>query len=211
MKFLNDLFPERSVDEIKKQWQTLKTIFLREQKREEGSKVSGTGTSTVYVCNWRHFKSMMFVKGSNDLDPQVSTLQSDSENEKPLKRARPNSKQETPTKEYEEAKLELYKEAIRCLQMPIPVGPTTPEPTVKNDDVTTFLKNIESTLRQFPGRQLTLAKRKIYEVVSDLEMELYNNLPPPISSSTVAPPTRAPLGEVTPDMSWPYNSNSFLM
>jgi hypothetical protein len=213
MKSLTELFPERSVDEIKKQWQILKTIFLRELKREEGSKSTGTGTNTVYVSNWKHFKSMRFVKGSDDLDPQVSTLHHDTENEKPIKRARSNSKHETPTKEIEEAKLGLYREAIRCLQMPLPVGPTTPQLTVENDDITMFLKNIETTLRRFPGRHLTLAKRKIYEVVSDLELEfydhlLYDNPPTPISNSTVATPTGAPLSEITPNMSWPYNTNN---
>lgn len=44
LRTLCTLLPGRSVDDIKKEWTTLKTIFLREVKREEGSKVSGTGT-----------------------------------------------------------------------------------------------------------------------------------------------------------------------
>ena len=80
---MSTLLPGRSVDEIKKEWTTLKTIFSREVKREEGSKVSGTGTDAVYSSSWQYFKSMLFIKGSDDIDPQKSTLDVDVENVEP--------------------------------------------------------------------------------------------------------------------------------
>ena len=57
LKSLSILLPGRRIDEIKKEWTNLKTIFSREVKREEGSKVSGTGTDSVYSSSWRYFKS----------------------------------------------------------------------------------------------------------------------------------------------------------
>ena len=209
MKSLTEMFPERSEVEIKKQWQTLRTIFFREMKREEGSKSSGSGTDTVYTSPWKHFKSMMFLKGNDEIDPQVSTLQCetvDTENEKPAKRARTTRRQhETPAKEIEDAKLQLYREAIKCLQSPFPVtsGSLQSSP---NDDITVFLKNIEVTLRKLPGRQLALAKRKIYGLVSDLEVQLYNSPQPPMSSSTVVTANATPFSDAT-NMSWNYSSD----
>ena len=48
-----DILPNRKQDKIKKQWNFLKTMFNREQKRDEGSKVSGTGTNAVYCSSWK--------------------------------------------------------------------------------------------------------------------------------------------------------------
>ena len=39
----------RSHDDIKSRWNVLKTIFKREIKKEEDSKVSATGTDAVYT------------------------------------------------------------------------------------------------------------------------------------------------------------------
>ena len=83
LKSLSTLLPGRCVDEIKKEWTTLKTIFLREVKWEEGSKVSGTGTDAVYSSAWQYFKSLLFIKGSDNIDPQTSTLDVDVENVEP--------------------------------------------------------------------------------------------------------------------------------
>ena len=46
---LSELLPGRSHDDIKSRWNVLKTIFKREIKKEEDSKVSGTGTDAVYT------------------------------------------------------------------------------------------------------------------------------------------------------------------
>ena len=82
---LSELLPGRSHDDIKNRWNVLKTIFNREVKKEEDSKVSGTGTDAVYTSQWKYLKSLMFIKGSDDVDPAVSTLDA-KENERPAKK-----------------------------------------------------------------------------------------------------------------------------
>ena len=74
-KKLNEIIPGHSQDDLNKQWHILKTIFYRELKREEGTKVSGMGTDCVYTSQWKFFKALMFVKGSDDVDPSVTTLE----------------------------------------------------------------------------------------------------------------------------------------
>ena len=49
------------------QWNLLKTIFNREVKRED-SKISGTSTDTEYTSQWKYIKSLMFIKGSDDVE-----------------------------------------------------------------------------------------------------------------------------------------------
>ena len=70
---------------------------------------------------------MLFIKGSDNIDPQTSTLNVDAENVEPRPPKKPRSNEATLAKEMEEAKLELYKEAVKCLQMPVtqlPINPT---------------------------------------------------------------------------------------
>ena len=160
------------MEEIKKEWTILKTIFSREVKREEGSKVSGTGTDSVYSSSWRYFKSLLFIRGSDDIDPQTSTLGVDAENVEPCLHKKPRSNKVTLAKEMEEAKLQLYKEAVKCLQMPVAQVPITPTPASNDDEITSFLKSVEMTLRQFSRRDLTRAKKKINDIMFDLEMEI---------------------------------------
>jgi len=48
----------------------------------------------------------------------------------------------------EEAKLELYKEAVKCLQMPIVKVPSTPTSASNDGEITSFLKSVEMTLQE---------------------------------------------------------------
>ena len=58
LRALSATLTNRTVPDIKKQWESLKTIFYREIKREEGSKVSGTGADEVYTSGWKHLKPL---------------------------------------------------------------------------------------------------------------------------------------------------------
>ena len=80
----------------------LKTIFNREIKKEEDSKVSGTGTDPVYTSQWRYLKSLMFIKGSDDVDRAVSTLDL-KENERPAKKIKAEK-----AKDIEEVAIDVY-------------------------------------------------------------------------------------------------------
>ena len=70
---------------------------------------------------------------------------------------------------------------LSSLQCPVPqVGRKSIECSSPDDEIGLFTRALESTLRQFTGRQLALAKKRIYDVIVNLEMELY---PPQATSS----------------------------
>lgn len=85
MKRLGEILPSKSEDEVKKQSHHLKTVFSREIKREEGSKVSGSGTNTVYSSQWKLYEQMAYLMGSDDVDPTISNLDTTEVNEHPPK------------------------------------------------------------------------------------------------------------------------------
>ena len=47
MQKLRKVLRSKSQEDIKKQWNILKTISYRESKRKEGSRVSGAGTDSM--------------------------------------------------------------------------------------------------------------------------------------------------------------------
>lgn len=204
MNTLCELLPGRNVDEIKKEWTNLKTIYTRELKREEGSRVSGTGTDSVYTSSWRYFKALGFLRGSDDVDPQTSTMEDAENMERPPKKSK-SSKLKAAQEMEEMVKIEFYREALKCLQTPLPAAPLTPTPAVsgRDDEISSFLKNIEVTLRNFSRRDLTMAKKRINDVIFDMEMEVFHGEP-----TTVTPPTQpTPFQNVT-NFGWPYNLDS---
>lgn len=76
--------------------------------------------------------------------------------------------------EIEEARQSLYKEAIKCLQssfssVPAQSSATSHESYTK---ITLYLKSMELILRNFSGRDLAKAKKKLTDVKFDLEMDL---------------------------------------
>ena len=126
--------------------------------------MSGAGTDTAYFSQWRYFKAMMFIKGSDDVDPAVTTLATadEKENERPAKKTKADK-----SREMDEIKLDFFKEAVKCLQSPAAASQEN------NDSISWFVKSLESQLRRFSGRQLAIAKKRINDVIFDLEMECY--------------------------------------
>ena len=74
--------------------------------------------------------------------------------------------------------------AIKCLQTPLPLATGQPNVENRNDSISTFVKSLESTLRQFSGRNLAIAKKRISDVIFDLEMECFAPQSTPISASS---------------------------
>ena len=95
---------------------------------------------------------------SYDIGPQTSTLDVDVENVEPHPHKNLRSNKVTLAKEMAEAKLELCKKAIKCLRMLVAQVPITPTSASNNNDITSFLKSVKMTLRQFSRRDLTRAK-----------------------------------------------------
>lgn len=109
---------------------------------------------------------MSFVKGCDDVDPQTSTLDVDAENKEPRPPKKSRSNKAALDKEMEKSKLSYIRRqssAWRC-QHKYP----SPQLTASNDEITSFMKSIEVTLRQFSRRDLTRAKKKINDVVFEL-------------------------------------------
>lgn len=157
----------------------LKTVFYRESKREEGSKVSGAGTDSTYTSQWKFFKIMTFLKGFDKLDPPTTTM----EDVPPYQRHAKKIKGEKASNfiNIDETRLELYKEVIKCMCAPSqPVESATP--STAHDEISLFLKSLESTLRRCSGRQLAYARKRINDVMFKLDMDAYN-VPPTASPS----------------------------
>lgn len=163
------MLSSRTSDDIKKQWQTLKTIFYRELKRQEGSKVSGSGTASVYNSQWKFFNEMMFVNGSDDVDPPITSMSIAEKSSEivPSKRMRVEK-----AREMEEVKIAFFKEAITCLKAPLPAVPS-PCVNMSDDEVSLYLKSVEVTLRKFSPRQLVFAKKRINDLLFEMEMECH--------------------------------------
>lgn len=81
-------------------------------------------------------------------------------------------------------KLDLYKEAIKCLQTPLPLAIGQPNVENRNDSISTFVKSLESSSQQFSGRHLAIAKKRINDVIFDLEMECFAPQSTPVSASS---------------------------
>ncbi|CAB3994470.1 Hypothetical predicted protein [Paramuricea clavata] len=153
---LSEMLPSRSHDEIKKQWHVLKAIFSRELKREEGSKVSGRGTDSVYNLQWKLFNEMMFVKGSDNVDPSITSMTDPFSAIQPSKRLKAEK-----AREMEEMKISFYREAITCLKAPLPSLSVEHCSKAANDEISLYVKSVEGTLRKFSPRQLVFAKKRI--------------------------------------------------
>ena len=110
--------------------------------------------------------------------------------------------------------MELYKEAIKCLQTLLPVNvPGNIDSTNNcNDEISLFVNSLQSTLRRFSYHHLTKARKRINDVLFDIEMECYVPESPstPGSSSQPThlvsrynPETLAPAFH-TSNFNWPY-------
>ena len=169
-----------TVQEIKGQWHTLKSSFDREYNRMEASKRSGSGTDSVYFPSWKFFRSLIFTRECRSLDDSTSTLSgvstspspSDSVDEEqsqpPLSSIKRSFKKKKAAKS-EDTRIELWREAIDVLKgnennINNPVDPETKE-------LISFGKMVEETLTRFNKRQRAVAKKRIGDVLFEVEME----------------------------------------
>ena len=63
-KKLSEILPGRSQEDIKKKWNTIKTISFAKWKERKGAKWVALADS-VYKSQWKFFDTMMILKGSN--------------------------------------------------------------------------------------------------------------------------------------------------
>ena len=155
-------FEKRTEEEIKNQWHTLKTIYQREYTRQEASKKSGSATSEVYKTKWKFFESMSFVLRCSEVDNSQSTWNEHAPGEAPLPSARKRKSNEA----FEVMKAELYKSCIEALQ-------TSSDEKLTEDE--TFGNTVADTLSHYTGLQKAIAKKKINDVLFELEIGAFNN------------------------------------
>ena len=119
---LVEILSGRSVDDIKYQWHSLRTIFERENKRVDGSKRTGAGTDSVYKPSWKFYNSMHFTKECKDIDESVCTLTSSSSGQTegglPVKPSRKRKKEADQMQDMADTRIAFLKEAITVLKTP---------------------------------------------------------------------------------------------
>ena len=152
----------------------MKTIFDRENKREEGSKRSGTGTDSVYKPAWKHYDSMQFTKECQDIDFSVSTLDSvQNESDVPSTEqcGKKRKKESNQVTAMAEARMEFFKQAVNVLKAP--EGQRSeedkdPRPCMK--EIAAFGQVVQETLARFTPMQRVHAKKRINDVLYEVEI-----------------------------------------
>ena len=164
---LLDLLSGRTIEDIKNQWHSLKTIFDRENKREEGSKRSGTGTDSVYKPTWKFYDSMQFTKECQDIDNSVSTLTSGQNENLPSidQSSKKRKKESNQFNDIAEARIEFFKQAVNVLNSP---EEKDPRPCMK--EISAFGQVVQETLARFNPMQRVLAKKRINDVLYEVEI-----------------------------------------
>ena len=171
---LLDMLSGRTIEDIKSQWHSLKTIFDRENKREEGSKRTGTGTDSVYKPAWKYYDSMQFTKECQDIDYSVSTLDSvQNENNVPSpEQCRKKRKKESnQMAAMAEARMEFFQQAVNVLKGPEEQRSEEdkdPRPCMK--EITAFGQVVQETLARFTPMQRVHAKKRINDVLYEVEI-----------------------------------------
>ena len=162
---------KRSVEEIKSQWHSLKTIFEREHKRVMGSKRSGTGTDCVYRPSWKFFSMLQFLLQCKELDESTSTLSTRSTDEEtPQPRGKRHKAKDSNTEELNNVKLKVWKEALAFMKPDKPEEDSSTG-TPQSVELKSFSKVVEATLARFSERQRAFAKKRINDVLFEVEME----------------------------------------
>lgn len=171
---LAEILSSRSIEDIKSQWHSLTTIFERENKRVEGSKRTSTGTDSVYKPSWKFYDCMHFTKECKDIDESVCTLSSSSSGENeggsqqlPKKR----KKQTDQMREMADTWMAFLKQAINVLNTP-EVDEEDTRPGIK--EIVAFGKVVQETLAKFTHMQRAVAKKKINDVLYEVEIGMNN-------------------------------------
>jgi len=176
----------KTEEECKKQWHSLRVQFNKNCTRHESSKKSGTGTDEVFTPSWKFFDSMLFTRESLEVDASSSTL-SDSLNEsEPVPKRRKNKSVKTSDTVdqagMEKAKLDMYQAAIEVLKAP---PPTSNEGILGCGKMEVFGRLVAETLSRFDGQQRAFAKKRINDVLFEIEMG--GSLHGPSSLSVIQP------------------------
>ena len=167
-KKLSELL-NKTKEECKKQWHSLRVQFNKNCTRHESSKKSGSGTDEVFTPSWKFYDSMLFTKESLEVDASSSTLSDSFNDSEPVPKRRKNISVKTndTVDQSEKAKLDMYQAAIDVLKAP---SSTSNEGTSGSGEMEVFGRLVAETLSRFDAKQRAFAKKRINDVLFDIEM-----------------------------------------
>ena len=167
-KKLSELL-NKTEEECKKQWHSLRVQFNKNCTRHESSKKSGSGTDEVFTPSWKFYDIMLFTKESLEVDASSSTLSDSFNDSEPVPKRRKNISVKTndTVDQSEKAKLDMYQAAIDVLKAP---SSTSNEGTSGSGEMEVFGRLVAETLSRFDTKQRAFAKKRINDVLFDIEM-----------------------------------------
>lgn len=146
----------KTKNQISKKFLSLRNSYIREKKREDGSKITGTGTDELYVSTWKYYKEMDFLKEEIKGDDSTDSFDLNQEEGK-TKRMRRKSKD---SNEEDEVKVKLWKSALEVLQ--------SPEPVNELDSDEQWLLSLAPQLKSLNAYTKSVAKIRIQMILHEL-------------------------------------------
>lgn len=154
-----------SKEDIKREWHNLQTVYKREKAREEGSKVSGSGSCNVYVSTWELFSQMEFLDVTGDVDASCTSLDNNEGFCQPPKKIR----KQTKTAE-DDAKAELWKSLAASLKPQVAPQQNTAKIEL-SERANLFGKVVADSLLQYEPEDWSYLKKKVMDVFYDFEQQ----------------------------------------
>ena len=163
---LVEQFDEKfSKEDIKREWHNLQTTYKREKAREDGSKVSGSGSCEVYISSWELFSEMEFLDVTGDVDTCYTSLDSEACAQPPKK----IRKQSRTTEN--EAKVELWRSLAASLKPQQKAAKENTENNELSERAGLFGKVVADSLLQYDPKEWSFLKKKVMDVFYDFEQQ----------------------------------------
>ena len=137
----------------------MRTSYIRERKREKGSKTSGSGSDDIYISQWKYYKEMDFLRDEIEGEESVDNINLKLQNN--LKK-----RKQSRVPEEEETKAELWQSALNALKAPesqLNVCSHVMDPDEQ------WLISLSPQLKSLTAQQKSLAKLKIQTLLHELE------------------------------------------
>ena len=158
-----------TVADLKQQWHNLISTYKREKQQVDCSKSSGSGTTEVYVSNWKYFTSMRFIDVTSDIDESHTSL---GESLVPQsKKRKPSAKEDEQT-----AKAELWKALTTQLSQGSSLNSHTESnlnakqgATQQEDRAYVFGRTVADSLLQCDTKDWPRLKKKIMDIIFEFE------------------------------------------
>jgi len=142
----------------------LQTVYKGEKAREEGSRVSSSGSCDVYVSTWELFTQMEFLEVTDDVDTSYTSLDGTGHSQPPKK-----IEKQTRTAE-EDAKTELWKSLAASLKPQAAPQQNTVKSEL-SECANLFGKIVADLLLQYDPKDWSYLKKKVMDVFYDFEQQ----------------------------------------